>query len=410
MKHRRTAITGLGVVSCLGSDLDTVADGLRAGRSGIGVDPNRVERGFFSPLTGQLEGWDGGRRRLSRKLRRSMHEPALYGAVAALDAIEDAGLDRARLKAWDVGVIVGNDSTVAPSADSVARTRQAGETRGLGSGAIFQIMNSTVTMNLSTMLGTRGANWTLSAACASGGHAIGQAAMLIASGQQEIVLAGGAQELNWESMAAFDALGAFSRRLDAPAAACRPFDRDRDGLVPSGGAAILVLESLEAAQKRGARIYAEIVSYAFSSNGDHLSCPNVEGPAWCIQRALNLAQVRTDEIDYINAHATSTPAGDGREGRALLEVFGAEGPPVSSTKSMTGHECWMSGASEVVYSLLMMRDGFVAPNINLETLDPELAGLNVADTTLARPLRTVLSNSFGFGGTNSALVLRGLDG
>ena len=403
---RRVAITGLGIVSVLGQDLETVSQSLRAGKSGIVASQTRRELGFASPLTGQLSAWDGGKSRLSRKLRRSMAEPAAYAAVAALDAIEHSGLDPERLKSWDVGCIMGNDSTVAPSAHVAEKTRQLGYTSGLGAGAIFQVMNSTVSMNLSTMLGTRGANWTLSAACASGGHALGQAQMLIGSGQQEIVICGGAQELSWESMAAFDALGAFASRDDQPESACRPFAKSRDGLVPSGGGACLIAESWDHAVARGAHIHAELVSYAFSANGGHLSCPTVAGPTYAMRRALELAKLQPGDIDYVSAHATSTPVGDLLEGLSLLEVFGRDGAAVSSTKSMTGHECWMSGASEVIYSLLMMRDGFLAPNINLDELDPELAGLNVVRETRSVRPRTVLSNSFGFGGTNSALVLR----
>lgn len=405
---RRTAITGLGIVSCLGSSLDSVSDALRRGQSGIVVDPERVERGFFSPLTGAIANWDGGNARLSRKHRKSMHQPAAYAAVACLDAVADSGLDHDRLRAFDCGVIVGNDSTAAPSVDVAARTLEAGETRGIGSGAIFQVMNSTVTMNLSTLFGTQGANWTLSAACASGAHAIGQAHMLIGSGAQTVMLCGGAQEINWQAMAAFDALGAFSRRLNEPARASRPFDADRDGLIPSGGAAMLVLEDWQHARDRGARIYAEVLSFAFTSNGDHLSKPTVAGPRRCMEMALAGAQLRPDQIDYVNAHATSTPVGDRMEGRALLDVFGETGGPlVSSTKSMTGHECWMSGASEVLYSTLMMRDGFIAGTRNLERLDAELARLNVIASSQSGGPSTVLSNSFGFGGTNSALVIRG---
>ena len=402
---RRTVVTGMGIVSCLGSDLDTVSRSLREGRSGLVRSEERQALGFASPLTGALQGWDGGQQ-LSRKARKSMHEPALYGAVAALDAVHSSNLCRDRLKSWDVGVVIGNDSTVAPSAEVVRVTRERGYTRAVGSGAIFQVMASTVTMNLSTLLGTRGANWTLAGACASGAHAIGQAMMLIGTGQQEIVIAGGAQELGWESMAAFDALGAFSRHDGDPAEASRPFDSQRDGLVPSGGAAVLVLESLEHARARGARVYGELVGYAFSSNGGHLSVPSAEGPAWAMKRALELASVEPSEIDYVSAHATSTPVGDLHEGLAILDVFGAATPPVSSTKSMTGHECWMSGASEVLYSLLMIRDGFIAPNKNLTELDEALRGLNVSPETLDVAPKTVLSNSFGFGGTNSALVLR----
>jgi 3-oxoacyl-[acyl-carrier-protein] synthase-1 len=401
---RRTVVTGMGIVSCLGCDLDSVSRSLRRGESGIVIDPEREKLGFSSSLTGKLKGWNG-EARLDRKARKSMGEPALYAMVAALDAIRDAGLPESRLQREDVGVIIGNDSTVAPSAQVAAKVREASYTGALGSGAIFQVMGSTATMNMSTLLGTRGANWTLAAACASGAHALGQGFMLIGSGMQEIVIAGGAQEINWESMAAFDALKAFSASKD-PATASKPFSKSRDGLVPSGGAAVLILESYEHASKRGARIYGEIAAYAFSSNGDHLSCPNIAGPVYAMRRALEMARYAPSDIDYVNAHATSTPVGDLMEGRALLEIFGKNGPPVSSTKSITGHECWMSGASEVLYSLLMMRDGFIAGNANLGELDPELEGLAVTPRTLESRPRTFLSNSFGFGGTNSALIVR----
>ena len=248
----------------------------------------------------------------------------------------------------------------------------------------------------------------MSAACASGAHSIGQAQMLIGSGQQEIVLAGGAQEIDWPAMAAFDALKAFASAGTDPTRASRPFAADRDGLVPSGGAAMLVIESETHARNRGAHIYGYVAGYAFSSNGNHLTEPTVDGPVRCMRRALEQAGLSIAEVDYVNAHATSTPVGDLVEGRALLEVFGAGGPPVSSTKSLTGHECWMSGASEVLYSLLMMRDGFLAPNANLDALDPELTGLNVIPEMVEARPRTVLSNAFGFGGTNSSVVVRAL--
>jgi 3-oxoacyl-[acyl-carrier-protein] synthase-1 len=303
-------------------------------------------------------------------------------------------------------MIIGNDSTVQASATVARRTLEAGYTGALGYGAIFQVMGSTATMNLSTLLGTRGANWTVAAACASGAHALGQAHTLIGSGQQEIVIAGGTQELSWESMTAFDALRAFSTRIADPQGASRPFAKDRDGLVPSGGAAVLVVESYEHARARGARIYAEICAYAFSSNGNHLTAPTVEGPVYCMRKALADAKLKPADIDYVNAHAASTPIGDLQEGRSILEVFGRDGAPVSSTKSMTGHECWMSGASEVIYSVLMMRDGFLAGNRNLSEIDPELAGLNVIPEAVNQSPRLVLSNSFGFGGTNSVLILK----
>ena len=276
----------------------------------------------------------------------------------------------------------------------------------LGYGLIFQSMNSTVNMNLSTIFHLRGVNFTISAACASGSHSIGLGYMLIKQGMQDVVLCGGAQETNFYSMASFDALGAFSVRMDEPTKASRPFDRDRDGLIPSGGAASLILEDYEHAKARGANILAEVVGYGFSSNGGGISQPSDEGSVVAMTRALDMSGVKAEDIDYINAHATSTHQGDMYEAMALNRMFGGKHALISSTKSMTGHECWMAGASEAVYSILMMQNDFVAPNINFEHPDEYSEKLNLAITTVETELNLVLSNSFGFGGTNSALVLK----
>ena len=276
----------------------------------------------------------------------------------------------------------------------------------LGYGIIFQSMNSTVNMNLSTIFHLRGVNFTVSAACASGSHSIGLGYMLIRQGLQDMVLCGGAQETNFYSMASFDALGAFSVRMDEPEKASRPFDRDRDGLVPSGGAAALVLEDYDHAVARGANILAEVIGYGFSSNGGGISEPSDEGSVIAMSRAVKDAGVELDDIDYINAHATSTKQGDMYEAIALERMFKGQRALISSTKSMTGHECWMAGASEVVYSLIMMHNHFVAPNINFENPDEYAEKLNLTAKTVDMDVNVVLSNSFGFGGTNSALVLR----
>ncbi|HMT29146.1 MAG TPA: beta-ketoacyl-[acyl-carrier-protein] synthase family protein, partial [Bacteroidia bacterium] len=252
----------------------------------------------------------------------------------------------------------------------------------------------------------KGINYTLSAACASGSHAIGTAYHFIKTGLQDMIICGGAQEINIFSMGNFDALSAFSIREQDPTKASRPFDRDRDGLVPSGGAATVIIESLESALKRGAPILGEILSYGFSSNGGHISNPTVDGPVKSIDMAVKESGLKASEIDYINAHATSTPVGDSKEAKAIDAVFGDARPPVSSTKSMTGHECWMSGASEIVYSMLMMQEGFVAPNINFENPDEDSAKLNIISKTLEKNIDVFLSNSFGFGGTNSTLIIR----
>jgi 3-oxoacyl-[acyl-carrier-protein] synthase-1 len=247
---------------------------------------------------------------------------------------------------------------------------------------------------------------TISAACASGSHAIGLGYLFIKQGLQDIVLCGGAQETNFYSMGSFDALSAFSIRVDEPTKASRPFDAGRDGLIPSGGAASLILEDYEHALKRGATIYAEVAGYGFSSNGKHISQPSDQGSVQAMERALKDAGLPASGIDYINAHATSTPQGDMFEAIALDRLFGAYRPLISSTKSMTGHECWMAGASEIIYSILMMQHSFVAPNINFETPDDYSRKLNLATQTVETKLDTVLSNSFGFGGTNSALVIK----
>ncbi|MCP4638981.1 MAG: beta-ketoacyl-[acyl-carrier-protein] synthase family protein [bacterium] len=402
---RHTAITGLGIVSCIGTSLDEVTESLRTGRSGIVLDPQRRERGFRSALTGAIRGFDPRAAGMTRKMLRTMDGMTQFAYGAASDAIRDAGLGEEALRDERCGIVFGNDSCVKAAVDAIDVAREAGETHPIGSGSIFRTMNSTVTMNLATQFGVGGASWTLSAACASGGHALGQATALIRSGLQDIVIAGGAQEINWESMASFDALGVFSTREDAPGEASRPFDAERDGLVPSGGAACLVLEDLERAQARGARIYGIISGYGFSCDSSgHLSQPNGTGAARAIRMALRDAGVDPGDIDYVNAHGTSTPVGDLVEARAISEVFG-DAVPVSSTKSMTGHECWMAGASEMVYTVLMAREGFVAPNLNLTKIDEACPPIQVVAETTPATIRKAVSNSFGFGGTNAVLVV-----
>ena len=325
--------------------------------------------------------------------------------MATLEALKNAGIDSDFLQQNEVGILYGNDSVAESVILTNDKIREKKDTTLVGSGAVFRTMNSTVTMNLSTLFQLRGVNMSISAACASGSHSVGLGYLLIQSGMQDCVICGGAQEINKYSMGSFDGLGVFSMREGEPALASRPFDANRDGLVPSGGAATLVLESYESAMRRGATPIAEVVGYGFSSNGGHISTPNVEGPARAMARALKNAGIQASEIDYINAHATSTPIGDANEAKAIHEIFGSH-IPVSSTKSMTGHECWMAGASEVIYSVLMMQNSFIAPNINFETPDEASAKLNIIPETIERPINAFLSNSFGFGGTNSALVIK----
>ena len=405
MKHR-VVITGMGIYSCIGTSLAEVCASLRAGRSGIIFDVQRKAYGYRSALTGwvanpELKGV------LGRRERISMGQESEFAYMATREALEQAGIDGDYLKANEVGILYGNDSV----AESVILTndtiREKGDTTLVGSGAVFRTMNSTVTMNLSTLFTLRGVNLSVSAACASGSHAVGLGYLLIQSGMQDMIICGGAQEINKYSMGSFDGLGVFSMREDDPQKASRPFDAARDGLVPSGGAATLILESYESAHRRGAVPLAEVVGYGFSSNGGHISTPNVEGPARAMARALENAGMKASEMDYINAHATSTPIGDANEARAIAQIFG-RGVPVSSTKSMTGHECWMAGASEIVYSMLMLQNDFIAPNINIDHLDEVAQGLNVVTETREAKIRAFLSNSFGFGGTNSAVVIQRL--
>jgi len=406
---RRVVITGMGVWSCIGRNQEEVCASLRAGKSGIGYDEARKEYGYRSPLTGVVETPDL-KGLLHRRLRVGMSQEAMYAYMASREAFEQAHIDDRYLLDHEVGVLFGNDSIALPTVEVHEIMKEKHDSALLGSGYIFQSMNSTVNMNLSTIFHLRGINFSVSAACASGSHAIGLGAMFIRQGLQDMVLVGGAQEVNMYVMAAFDALGAFSTRVDEPKRASRPFDRDRDGLVPSGGAAALVLEDYDHALARGATILAEVCGYGFSGNGGGISQPSSEGSFLAMQRALRDAGVTADEIDYVNAHATSTRQGDEEEALALTRLFGSTHAWISSTKSMTGHECWMAGASEAVYSVLMMRHGFVAPNINLEHVDPCAEGLRLATQTVETPVRTVLSNSFGFGGTNSAIVLRTVEG
>ncbi|MBS1782758.1 MAG: beta-ketoacyl-[acyl-carrier-protein] synthase family protein [Bacteroidetes bacterium] len=400
----RVVITGLGIYSSLGKNKEEVTKSLFEGKSGIVLDPKRKEMGYRSGLTGfverpQLKGL------LDRRSRIMMPEHAEFAYMATLEALNQAGIDAASFEQNETGIIYGNDSCAQPVIEAIDLIREKKDTMMVGSGSVFQVLNSTVTMNLATIFKLRGVNFTISAACASGSHSIGLGYLFIKQGLQERVLCGGAQETNIYSMPNFDALGTFSLRENEPAKASRPFDRDRDGLVPGGGAATVMLESLESAQARGATILAEVMGYGFSSNGQHISNPSSEGQVRSIQRALKDAGVDPKLIQYINAHATSTPAGDGSEAEAIFDVFGGK-VPVSSTKSMTGHECWMAGASEIVYSMLMMQNNFIAPNINFENPDEHSAKIHVVPETLQQEFDLFLSNSFGFGGTNSSLVVR----
>ena len=401
----RVVITGMGIYSCLGKNIQAVKESLYTGKSGIVFDSIRKEIGFRSALTGMVERPDL-KGVLHRRVRVGMAEECDYAYMATVEALKMANIDESFLENNEVGILYGNDSSAEAVMNAIDIVRAKKDTTLIGSGSIFQSMNSTITMNLSTIFKIKGINFTLSAACASGSHAIGMGYFMIKHGLQKHIICGGAQEINPFSMGSFDGLSAFSIREDEPTKASRPFDKNRDGLVPSGGGATVILEDYESAVKRGATILGEVIGYGFSSNGAHISQPNVEGPVRSLTMCLKDANLAPDEIDYINAHATSTPIGDMNEAQALSEVFGNYKTCVSSTKSMTGHECWMAGASEIVYSLLMMKHSFVAPNINFEEPDEASAKLNIVNQTLDKKIDIFLSNSFGFGGTNSSLIVK----
>jgi 3-oxoacyl-[acyl-carrier-protein] synthase-1 len=403
--NNRVVITGLGIWSCLGKNLDEVKQSLYEGKSGIGMDPVRKEWGYRSGLTGIVEA-PVLKGILDRRARIGLSEEAEYAYMATVEAMKNAKMDLEWVEKNEVGILYGNDSSAKAVSEAIDTIRLKKDTTLLGSGSIFQSMNCTVTMNLSTIFKLKGINFTISAACASGSHAIGLGYLMIKWGLQKHIICGGAQEVNPFAFGSFDGLSAFSIRENDPTKASRPFDKDRDGLIPSGGAATVIIEDYESAVKRGAPILAEIVGYGFSSNGEHISNSSVDGQVRSLQMAIKDAGLTPEQIDYINAHATSTPGGDLAEAQALAEVFNSCHPMVSSTKSMTGHECWMAGASEIVYSMLMMQNNFVAPNINFENPDEASAKLNIVSKTVDKNINVFLSNSFGFGGTNSTLIVK----
>ncbi len=404
--ERRVVITGMGIWSCLGTTLDEVRQSLYDGKSGIVFSQERVDAGFRSPFCANVPKTDL-KPFVNRNFRQFMPEEAQYAYMSTRDALAAAKLEQDYIDSHEVGVIFGNDSVAEATMKALDKFRQFSSTAACGSGAIFQSMNSTVTMNLACLFHLKGINLTASAACASGSQSIGLAWLLIKNGLQDCVVCGGAQEANMYGVASFDGIQSFALRDDNdPLKASRPFDRDRNGLVPGGGAATLVVESYESAVKRGAPIIAEIVSWGFSGNGDHISTPNVAGPARSLELCLKKSGINIKEIGYVNAHATSTKIGDSREAQAIAQIFGDYRVPVTSTKGQTGHEMWMAGASEIIYTILMMKNNFIAGNVNFENPDEETACVNVIPETIESHFNTFLSNSFGFGGTNSTLIVR----
>ncbi|OAV08813.1 3-oxoacyl-acyl-carrier-protein synthase, KASI [Moraxella catarrhalis] len=405
---KRVVITGAGIVSCLGNDLDTVKEALENGRSGIRFKQEYADLGFKSCVAGSIDHDDLDTTGIDRKLKRFMSNASLYAYISALSAIKNAGLSIDAI-ADNPRVSVVAASGGASTADVVAAVDAMREKglRGVGAMAVPKIMASSVSATLATGLKIKGLSYSLSSACATSSHCVGHAMELIQLGKADIVLAGGGESEHWTQSCMFDAMGAMSTQYsDTPQSASRPYDKDRDGFVIAGGGGMVVVESLESAQSRGATILAEITGYGATSDGAEMVAPSGEGAVRCMQIAL--AQAGLASVDYINSHGTSTPLGDITELNAIATVFGGakQTPPISSTKSMTGHSLGAVGTQELIYCLLMMNHEFIAPTINIQNLDDAAKGFDIVTQTRPTALNSVMSNSFGFGGTNAALVIQ----
>jgi len=400
--ERRVAVTGMGIVSCIGNDVDTVSDALRQGRPGIRFMPEYAELGLRSQVAGapeiELEAV------VDRKLKRFMGDAAAYAYVSMRDAIADAGLDDDRVRDPRTGVIAGSGGGSAQWQIATGDLLREKGVRKVGPYMVPRTMCSTVSASLATAFGIRGASYSLSAACATSAHCIGAAADMIRHGMQDIVFAGGGEELHWGMTSQFDAMGALStHHNDTPGTASRPYDVDRDGFVIAGGGGMLVLEDYEHAKARGARIHAELVGYGVTSDGVDMVAPSGEGAVRCMRMALEGVDT---PVDYLNTHGTSTPLGDIVELEAVRAAFGDTVPPLSSTKGLTGHSLGAASVHEAIYSLLMLRDGFMAGSYNIQSLDPKADGYPILRDARQATLTTVMSNSFGFGGTNGTVVFR----
>jgi len=400
---RRAVITGIGIVSCIGNDAATVTDSLKQGRSGIRYKPDYAERGLRSQVAGVIDiDLD---ELVPRKARRFMGDSAAYAYVAMDQAIRDAGLTEDMVSNPRTGLVAGSGGGSTEHLVIAADTLRERGIRRVGPYGVPKTMASTVSACLATPFQIKGVNYSITSACATSAHCIGHALELIQLGKQDIVFAGGGEEENWTMAMCFDAMGALSSRYnDTPEKASRPYDADRDGFVIAGGAGIVVVEELEHAKARGAKIYAEIVGYGATSDGFDMVAPSGEGAVRCMRMALEGVE---GSIDYINTHGTSTPVGDISELKAIREVFGDRMPPVSSTKSLTGHSLGATGVQEAIYCLLMLQEDFIVASANVENLDPEAEGMPIVTQRVDNAgLRTVMTNSFGFGGTNATLVLR----
>jgi 3-oxoacyl-[acyl-carrier-protein] synthase I len=403
---KRVVVTGLGIVSSIGVNRAEVAASLREVRSGIEFAPEYRELGFRSQVHGPLRVEPEAH--VDRKLLRFMGTAAAYSYIAMQEAIADAALEAGMVSHERTGLVAGSGGASTANTVLAADTLREKGARRVGPYMVPRTMSSTVAACLGTGFQIRGVAYSISSACATSAHCIGNGAELIQAGKQDIVFAGGGEELHWTETVLFDGMGALSSRYnDTPATASRPYDADRDGFVISGGGGIVVLEELEHARARGARIYAELVGYGATSDGFDMVQPSGEGAVRCMRQALE--GLDPASVDYVNTHGTSTPVGDVKELEALRTVFGERLPPFSSTKALTGHSLGAAGVHEAIYCLLMMEGGFICPSAHIETLDPAAAGLPVVREPTFGALRTVMSNSFGFGGTNATLVLRRLD-
>ncbi|EJL33586.1 3-oxoacyl-(acyl-carrier-protein) synthase [Caulobacter sp. AP07] len=404
---RRVVVTGLGIVSSIGNNANEVLASLREAKSGVVAAPEYAELGFRCQVhaTVKLDSWEA---LVDRRAARFLAPGTAYAHIAMEQAIADSGLEESDISNERTGLIVGSGGpSTRVIVEAAATTREKGPKR-IGPFAVPKAMSSGPSAVLSTWFKIRGINYSISSACATSAHCIGAGAEQIQMGKQDIVFAGGCEELDWTLSNLFDAMGAMSSNFnDRPAVASRAYDKDRDGFVIAGGAGIVVLEEYEHAKARGARIYGEVVGYAANSDGFDMVAPSGEGAARCMKIAMAEAGGRT--IDYLNPHGTSTPVGDSKEMGAVREVFGDKAPLISSTKSLTGHSLGAAGAQEAIYSILMLDNGFAAQSANIETLDPEFADLPILLERSDKPLTTVMSNSFGFGGTNGTLIISKAD-
>ncbi len=401
---KRVVVTGMGIVSPIGNNIAEVTDSLRAGRSGIVFCDEYAERGFRSHLHGapKIDMDD----KIDRKLRRFMGDGAAYSYIAMGEAIKDAGLSEAEVSSERTGLVMGSGGpSTSAQVDAVDTARDRGAKR-VGPYAVPKAMCSTISANMATAYHMRGLSYSISSACSTSAHCIGNGAELIQMGKQDVVIAGGGEELHWTLSVLFDAMGALSSKFnDTPERASRPFDVDRDGFVIAGGASVVVLEDLERATARGAKIYGEIVGYGATSDGVDMVAPSGEGAMRCMRLATQ--GLGNTKVDYINAHGTSTPAGDMTELKAIADVFGADRPKISSTKSLTGHSQGATGAHEAIYSLIMLNNDFIAASANVENLDPAAGDAEIVTQRIDDAgLNCVLSNSFGFGGTNASLAFK----